>query len=135
LGRSVYSLHRSRALAAAAADALPPWPEFSTPRGDPVHGSNPRVDLLGPSSESALSSLDAQSTYDRSEPNLILSAPVSGLDGGTPIPLSPLNPCPLTSTPPRFQLRSTSTCSWAPSSAQLWPRGGATTEAQRRRPS
>jgi hypothetical protein len=30
---------------------------------------------------------------------------------------------------------SRSTCSWAPSSAQLRPRGGTTTEAQRRRPS
>jgi hypothetical protein len=30
---------------------------------------------------------------------------------------------------------SRSTCSWAPSTAQLWPRGETTTEAQRRRPS
>jgi hypothetical protein len=30
---------------------------------------------------------------------------------------------------------SRSTCSWAPSTAQLWPKGKPTTEAQHRRPS
>jgi hypothetical protein len=56
-----------------------------------------------------------------------------------PSPPSPRQPSPTSPLHQPYRVLdirvSRSTCSWAPSMAQLQPRGGTTTEAQRRRPS